>query len=186
KTLENQPILYYNSGMIYVWLTILILLNACWLMLVLFTLPGNWLMVVSTCLFAWWKWDNGRPFNEWLLIGIAVLALIGEIIEFFAGAGGAKKAGAGWLGALAAIGGAVFGALVGTFIIPVPIVGTMLGACFGAGVATWTVERVTGKEHNASVRSGVGAGAGVLVGTLSKFCIGCLIWLLITIAAFWP
>jgi uncharacterized protein YqgC (DUF456 family) len=172
--------------MIYVWLSMLILLNAGWLMLVLFTLPGNWLMVISTCLLAWLKWDDSRPFNEWLLIGIAALALIGEIVEFFAGAGGAKKAGSGWLGALAAIGGAVFGALIGTVVVPVPIVGTMLGACFGAGLATWTVERATGKERNASVRSGVGAGTGVLVGTLSKFGIGCLIWLIITIAAFWP
>ena len=176
---------YYNTHMIYVWLILLILLNVCWLMLVLFTLPGNWLMVISTCLLAWWKGDDGL-FSLPLLVVIAVLALIGEIIEFFAGAGGAKKAGAGWLGALAAIGGAIFGALAGTFIIPVPIFGTMLGACFGAGLATWTVERMTGKEHDASVRSGVGAGTGVLVGTISKFSIGCLIWLLITIAAFWP
>lgn len=184
--LEKQTMPDYNTRMIYVWLSMLILLNACWLMLVLFTLPGNWLMVITTCLFAWWKWDTGRPFNEWLLIGIAVLALIGEIIEFFAGAGGAKKAGSGWLGALAAIGGAIFGALAGTFIIAVPIIGTMLGACFGAGLAAWGVERITGKEHNASVRSGVGAGTGVLIGALSKFGIGCLIWLLVAIAAFWP
>jgi uncharacterized protein YqgC (DUF456 family) len=171
--------------MIYLWLLILILLNACWLMLVLFMLPGNWLMVIGTCLFAWWKWDDGL-FGWPLLIIITLLALIGELVEFFAGAGGAKKAGSGWLGALAAIGGAVFGALIGTVVIPVFVFGTLLGACFGAGLATWIIERITGKEHNASVRSGVGAGTGVLVGTASKFAIGCLIWLLITIAAFWP
>ena len=171
--------------MIYVWLVILISFNSCWLMLVPFTLPGNWLMIITTCLFAWWKWDNGL-FSWPLLIAITVLALIAELIEFFAGAGGAKKAGAGWLGAGAAILGALVGALAGTFIIPVPIFGTMFGACLGAGLCTWLVERTTGKEHDASVRSGVGAGTGVLVGTISKFCIGCLIWLLITIAAFWP
>lgn len=171
--------------MIYACLTILILLNACWLITVLFTLPGNWLMVIGTCLFAWWQWENGI-FSLPLLIVIAVLAVIGELIEFFAGAGGAKKAGAGWLGAAAAIGGAIFGALVGTVIIPVPLFGTILGACLGAGLATWIVERASGKKHDESVRSGVGAGTGVLIGTLSKFAIGCLIWLLITIAAFWP
>jgi uncharacterized protein YqgC (DUF456 family) len=67
-----------------------------------------------------------------------------------------------------------------------PFFGTILGACLGAGFFTWIVERISGKEHKLSVRSGVGAGTGVLIGTLSKFCIGCLIWLLITIAAFWP
>ena len=34
--------------MLYVWLLILVLLNAVWLVLVLFGLPGNWLMVFST------------------------------------------------------------------------------------------------------------------------------------------
>ena len=33
---------------------------------------------------------------------------------------------------------------------------------------------------------GVGAGTGVLVGILTKFILGCVICLLITIAAFWP
>ena len=171
--------------MLYIWLTTLILLNACWLATVLFTLPGNWLMVIGTSLFAWWQWDNGI-FGWPLLVAITILALIAELIEFFAGAGGAKKAGAGWWGALAAIGGAIFGALVGTVILPVPLIGTMMGACFGAGLFTWIAERISGKEHEHSLRSGVGAGTGVLIGTISKFCIGCLIWLLITIAAFWP
>lgn len=171
--------------MIYVWLTLLIVLNTCWLAMVPFTLPGNWLMVIGTSLFAWWQWDQGI-FGWPLLIAITVLALIGELVEFFAGAGGAKRAGAGWKGALAAIVGAISGAMLGTVFLPVPLFGTILGACFGAGFLTWVVERMTGKEHQHSLRSGVGAGTGVLIGTLTKFAIGCLIWLLITIAVFWP
>ncbi|MCI0498451.1 MAG: DUF456 family protein [Planctomycetales bacterium] len=171
--------------MIYFWITLLILLNGCWLATVPFTLPGNWLMVITTCLFAWWQWDNG--ILGWpLLVTITALALIGELAEFFAGAGGAKKAGATWRGAAAAIAGAIFGAIFGTIILPVPLFGTMLGACFGAGLMTWTVERSAGKTKDQSVRSGVGAGKGVLIGTLSKFAVGCLIWLLIAIAAFRP
>ncbi len=169
--------------MMYVWLTLLTLLNACWLATVPFTLPGNWLMLMTTYLFAWWQWERGI-FGWPILIFVTVLALIGELIEFFAGPGGARKAGAGWMGALAAIGGAVAGAIVGTGIVP--FFGTILGACLGAGLLTWIAERIAGREHNHSVRSGVGAGTGVLIGILSKFCIGCLIWLLITVAAFWP
>ena len=171
--------------MLYVWLILLVLLNACWLVTVLFTVPGNWLMLGTTYLFAWWQADRG-VFSMPLLVFVTVLALIGEIIEFVAGAGGAKKAGAGWLAAGAAIFGAMFGAVFGTVFIPFPIFGTVLGGCFGAGLATWIVERATGKQHNESVRSGVGAGTGVLIGILSKFGIGCVIWLLIAIAAFWP
>ncbi|MHC5082725.1 MAG: DUF456 domain-containing protein [Planctomycetota bacterium] len=172
--------------MVYVYLVILLLANSVWLMLVPFTLPGNWLMIISTCLFAWWKWDEGI-FCLPLLISITVLALIAELIEFFAGAGGAKKAGASWMGALAAIVGAVIGALGGTFVIPMPILGTMLGACLGAGLCTWGAERVILKnERQMSVRSGIGAGTGVLIGTVSKFLIGCVIWICIAVAAFWP
>ena len=79
--------------MIYIWLTTLVIFNGCSLLLVLFSLPGNWLIVSATGLFAWWKWDEGI-FSIYTLIAIAVLAVIGEIIEFFAGVGGAKKAGA--------------------------------------------------------------------------------------------
>lgn len=171
--------------MIYVWSVILILFNACWLVTVLFTLPGNWLMLGTTYLFAWWQKDNA-VFSMPLLVVVTVLALIGEIIEFFAGAGGAKKAGAGWWGAGAAILGGFLGAVFGTGLIPIPIFGTLLGACFGAGIATWSVERTVGKKREESVRSGVGAGTGVLVGIVSKFIIGCVIWLLIAIAVFRP
>ena len=172
--------------MIYLYLVILLIANAVWLMLVPFTLPGNWLMIISTGLFAWWQWDQGI-FSFPLLVVITVLALIAELIEFFAGAGGAKKAGASWTGAIAAIIGAVIGAIAGTILIPAPIVGTMLGACIGAGLCTWGVERLILKNQpQTSVQSGIGAGTGVLIGIITKFLIGCIIWICIAVAAFWP
>ncbi|MBM4103437.1 MAG: DUF456 domain-containing protein [Planctomycetes bacterium] len=171
--------------MIYVWVFLLLTLNTCWLAGILFALPGNWLMIITTAWFAWWRWDDGI-FSIGVLIAVAVLAWIGELIEFFAGAGSARRAGAGWWGALAAIGGMICGALLGTVLIPIPIAGTLLGACLGAGLATWGVERLSGKAHDKSVKSGVGAGVGVFVGTTTKFLIGCVIWLIIAVAAFWP
>jgi uncharacterized protein YqgC (DUF456 family) len=152
---------------------------------VLFTLPGNWLMLATTYLFAWWQRDNGI-FSVPFLVIVTVMALIGEVIDFFSGPGGAKKAGSGWRGAGGAMLGAMVGGIFGTGLIPIPILGTILGVCFGAGIGTWIVERSVGKENKDSIRSGVGAGTGVLVGILTKFIIGCVIWLLITIAAFLP
>jgi uncharacterized protein YqgC (DUF456 family) len=170
--------------MIYVWLTILVIFNACSLVLVLFSLPGNWLIITATGLFAWWKWDDGI-FSKYTLIAIVILAIVGEIIEFFASVGGAKKAGASWLAAVCAIAGAIAGAMVGTVFIPVPILGTLLGACIGAGSVTLLVELKGGKEMHHSLKSGLGAGIGVLLGTTSKFAIGLLIWLTVTAAAFY-
>ena len=95
--------------MIYFWLVCLLVLNFCWLGLVFFALPGNWLVVISTGLFAWWRWEDGI-FSIYTLIAITLLAFVAEIFEFFAGMGGAKKAGAGWKGAFAALAGAIIGA----------------------------------------------------------------------------
>jgi uncharacterized protein YqgC (DUF456 family) len=169
--------------MLYFWTILLIMLNALWLMLTLFAMPGNWLIVVMTSLFAWWQWDN-KVFSIYTLIAIAVLAFIGEVVEFFAGTGGAKKAGASWLGAMAAIFGAILGAIIGT--IALPLFGTILGACLGAGLAVTVVELAMGKPPDTSIRSGFGASLGHLIGSTVKFTLGVAIWLIVAIAAFWP
>ena len=170
--------------MLYVWLILLVITNGLWWALGFFALPGNWLMIISTCLFAWWRWD-GQVFSIYTLIFVVVLAVVGEIIEFFAGMGGARKAGAGWFGSIGALVGAMTGAIVGTFVIPVPMLGTLIGACVGAGIGASAVERIAGKKMDESVKTGLGAGAGVLVGTASKLVLGGLIWVVIAVAAFW-
>ena len=169
--------------MLYVYATIMCLLNAGWLGLVFFYLPGNWLIVLTTGALAWWQRDT-QMVSFWTVGVMAFLALIGEVIEFMAGMGGAKKAGAGWLASISAIAGALVGAVVGTFMIPIPFAGTLLGACIGAGLVTWGFERAGGKERDDSVRSGVGAGVGVFIGTASKITIGAIIWLIAAIAVF--
>jgi len=65
----------------YLLLILLILLNVVWLVLVIFGLPGNWLIVISTCLFAWWRWEDG-VFSIYTLIAIVTLAVLGELFEF--------------------------------------------------------------------------------------------------------
>ena len=171
--------------MLYLWLILLILLNAVWLVLVLFGLPGNWLIVISTCLFAWWRWEEG-VFSIYTLIAIVVLAVLGELFEFLGGMHGAKRAGASWRGSIAAIAGAVAGAIIGTFLIPVLFLGTVLGACIGAGLATWSLELSRGRKMDESVRCAVGAGLGELFGITAKVTVGIIICLIVTIAAFWP
>jgi uncharacterized protein YqgC (DUF456 family) len=169
--------------MLYLWITLLILLNGFWLLLVPLSLPGNWLIVICTALFAWWQREQG-VFSIYTLIAITVLAFLGEAIEFLAGAGGAKKAGAGWLGAIAAIFGAILGGIIGTIFLP--LLGTIIGACLGAGGTAAIVELITGKEPDASIRTGFGASVGYLIGSLTKFAIGAAIWLIVAVTAFWP
>jgi uncharacterized protein len=171
--------------MLYVWLILLVLLNAVCLALVLFGIPGTWLMVILTCLFAWWQWDTG-VFSGGTLIAIAVLALMGELIEFLAGMVGARRSGTSWRGAISAIFGAMLGALLGTFLISIPLIGTLVGASVGAGLAVWVIETSRGQSTEHSLRRAVHAGLGQLVGTSGKMAVGVVIWLVIAVAAFWP
>jgi uncharacterized protein YqgC (DUF456 family) len=171
--------------MLYVWLIVLILLNFVWLVLVLFGLPGNWLVVISTCLFAWWRWEDG-VFSIYTLIAIAVLAVLGELFELLGGMHGAKRAGASRHGSIAALAGAIAGAILGTFMIPVLFLGTVLGACIGAGLGVWAIEVSRGRKVEESIRCGIGAGLGELFGITTKTIIGIIIWLTVVIAAFWP
>ena len=171
--------------MLYLFLIMLILLDAVWLVLVVFGLPGNWLIVISTCLFAWWRWDNS-VFSIYTLIAIVVLAILGELVELSAGMIGAKKSGASWPGSIAALFGAVIGAVFGTFLIPIIFFGTVLGACIGAGLGVWGLEISRGKKMEQSVRCAVGAGLGEFFGITSKLVLGIVIWFTVAIAAFWP
>jgi len=171
--------------MICIWCVLLVIFNGCFLALNFFTLPGNWLMITLTAGFAWWQRDNGI-ISVYTLIAAVVLAILGEVIEFFSGMGGARKAGSGWFGAISAIAGAIVGALAGTILIPVPLLGTLIGACCGAGLATLLIEQICGKEMNQSVKSGLGAGFGVFIGTTTKILLGVLIWLIIAVALFTP
>jgi uncharacterized protein YqgC (DUF456 family) len=171
--------------MLYVWLIGLVSLNTLWLMLVIFALPGNWLILLSTYLFAWWRWGDG-VFSIYTLAAIAILTLLGEIIEFAGGMHGAKKAGASRRGSIAALVGAIIGAILGTFMIPVPFLGTLLGACGGAGLGSWAIEFSSKRKMHESIRCGVGAGFGELLGITGKLAVGVLIWCIVTVAAFWP
>jgi len=171
--------------MLYLWSTLLIILNTFWLALVPFALPGNWLIVITTALFAWWHAED-RIFSIYTLVAITILALLGELVEFFGGVVGAKKAGARFLGSLGALIGAIAGAIIGTFVIPIPLLGTLLGSCAGAAILACVFEVSGGRRLEDTVNLGVGAGLGRFLGATSKIAIGLLIWLIVALAAFWP
>lgn len=186
--------------MIYAWAAILVLVNLFWLFLVIFGLPGTWLMVITTAVFAVWQGHGGSEghvlFGATTLAILIGLALVGELIEFVAGVAGAKKAGGGWRGAIGALLGGLIGGLIGTFLIPIPIIGSLAGACIGAGLGAWWMElrsrdwRLTlqspQQRWQRATQIGYAAGVGRFMGTLGKLMIAILMWLVIAVAAFVP
>ena len=179
--------------MVYLWATLLLLLNAVWLLTVVLGLPGTWLIVVSTALVAWWQWGDpatGQPgmFSLTTLIVIVVLAGLAEGAEVLTGVVGSKRAGGTRWGAVGALLGGFFGAVVGTVLIPIPLplLGPLIGACGGAFLGAWGLELAGGRRMRESAQAGVGAGAGTLAGRVIKLIVGVVIWLIVAVAAFWP
>ena len=159
--------------------------NGLWLASLLFGVPGNWLMVASTVLMAWWQQDRGM-FSPWTLVAVALLAAVGELLEFLSGMAGARRAGGTRRGSVGALAGGVVGAIAGTLLIPVPLLGTLAGAALGAFTGSMTMERTGGRPIKESFRAGLGAGAGQVLGTACKLAIGAIIWVTVAVAAYWP
>ena len=168
----------------YIWPILLILLNAAWLASIVAGLPGTWLMIGSAVLLQWWR--HTPYFSTGTLVAVVVLAGLAEVFEFATGMVGAKRAGGTRQGAIGALAGGVVGALLATFLIPIPLIGILTGTCLGAAGGTILVETWAGMPPEASVRAGIGAGAGRFFGTVAKLLIGVIIWIAIAIAALWP
>jgi hypothetical protein len=167
----------------YLWAILLIGFNTLCLLSTLLLMPGNWLMLMAAGALTWWR---PGTFGYATLAAAVVLAILGEVVEALASMAGVKKAGGSRLAGWASVLGAFLGALVGTVALPIPVIGTLVGLCVGAAAGAIAVEFSSGRTHRESMRSGLAAGAGQLAGTVGKFMIGILIWLILAVAVFWP
>src|SRR5690349_3719736 len=123
----------------WAWYALLIVTQFLGLFFTLLGLPGLWLMVGAVAGFAWLT-----GFDRYVgwpgIIAVLSIAAVAEILEFVAGSAGAKKAGASRRGMIGAIVGAIIGAIFFTGLLPIPIVGTVFGVCFGTFCGAALVE----------------------------------------------
>ncbi|MFT5425037.1 MAG: hypothetical protein ACI89L_002844 [Phycisphaerales bacterium] len=164
--------------------TLVILFSWLGVVVTLLTLPGTWIAVLAALLVKWWQ----PELLGWWAIGIAAgLAVVGELIEFGAGAVGSKAAGGSKSGAWGALVGGLIGSVLGTVFIPIPIVGTILGAVLGAGLGAVTTERgVAQRTWKESVKSGSGAAAGRAFSVIAKGAVAAVIAVVLTLAVLIP
>ena len=175
----------FDVSLLILAIVLLLLVNAVGVVLTALQMPGNWLILAATALFAWWRW--GIPdfsVGKTALILLLVLALVGELLEFLAGALGTKAAGGSKRAAALSIVGAVAGALLGTFVIPIPIVGTLIGAAVGAGLGSIAGDRWAGREWGPAFRGAKGAAIGKLSGAVAKLAVAFAMWLVPALALF--
>jgi uncharacterized protein YqgC (DUF456 family) len=154
------------------WTYYLILLALCVVGLAvnILGLPGLWLIVAAAVAYAWAT--AFAHLGLWGLITLVGLALLAELVEFLAGSAGAKAAGGSKRGMAGAVVGGLVGGILGTPFIPIPVLGTIIGAVAGSFAGAALVEYAIGRTAGHSFRVGVGAAKGRFWGIVSKSAIG--------------
>lgn len=160
------------------------------LVAVVFGLPGTW-MFIALALIIEFVDRYYRPegdmqtFSWWILIVAVLLAGLGELLEFFAGMFGAKRAGSTTRGMVGSLIGGIAGGLAG-IAVPPPVLGSLFGALVGtfAGAIIGEMSHHEG-TFNKSIRPATGATIGRILGTLSKLPIAITVWIGLSVAAFY-
>lgn len=152
--------------------------------LTLLQLPGTWVLLLMMLVVCFLTGGGFSGLEVWLLIALTLMAVVGEIIEFIASAVGSRQAGGSKRGALVSLVGGVAGAIIGTFAIPIPIIGTLIGACLGAGIGSLLGDKWAGRDWQAAYTSGKGAALGKLGGTIAKVGVAGAMWAVSLIALF--
>ena len=155
----------------------------------LFSLPGNWLIVlVAAIAMVAAPTGTGEPLIGWAgLLTLAGLAVVGEIVEFAAGAAGAAKKGASkraiWLSVGGAMAGSIAGAMTG---VPVPVLGPLIGAVLGGGAGAfggaYLGEAWIGTAQRDRVSISLAAFVGRLLGTAGKLLVGAVMVVCVCVA----
>lgn len=162
--------------------------GVCWLSN-LFSLPGNWLLLGLVALFAWLAPAESGGGIGWPTVGIlAGLAVIGEVIEFSAGAAGAAKLGASRRSILYSLIGGMAGSIMGAMAgLPVPVIGSLIAALLGGSVGAFAGaylgEKSIERPHGESMAVARGAFTGRLWGTVGKFAVGAVMLGVTTVGA---
>lgn len=145
----------------------------------LVNLPGNWLIVSSSALYAWLG-PEGRLGISWqIAVALFVLAVVGELIELAAAAMGVKRVGGSRRGAVMALVGSLVGGFVGLFVgLPIPVVGSLAAAVLfgglGALIGAFLGESSKGRDFDTSLEIGKAAFVGRVLGIMAKIIVSSL------------
>jgi len=170
--------------LIYAGLVLAAIASLACVVLTLLQLPGTWIMMALVPVIAWLTQGGFNSIELTAMLVMLVLAALGELVEFVAGAIGSRVTGGTRRGAALSIVTAIAGAIIGTFMITVPIIGTLIGACVGAGVGSLVGDKWAGRDWKAALTSGTGAAVGKFGGTVAKVAIAMAMWVASLFALF--
>lgn len=170
---ETAQAIGAGIGMATVWLLCLVgVFLSC------LGISGTWLVVGGTLMAAWIRPD---PFPGWWTVGVfAVLSGLVELAEALAGLWGVRRRGGSKLAGFMAVLGGLAGLLLGS-LIPIPVVGSLLGMVAGSFGLVFAVETFRLKHTQKAARIAWGAVIAHVLVILLKvlMTLGLAAWLLI-------
>lgn len=157
---------------------ILVSCTVAGLLLVPLGLPGLWVMALGGLAHGWLT--GFRSVTPWIIALVIALALLGEIVEAWAGFRVARRYGGSGRAAWGALLGGVAGAIVG---VPVPLLGSVLGGFVGSFVGAAVLEYSRARRAGAAVGAGWGAVLGRAAAAAAKMALGVVIAVVAAFAA---
>ncbi len=158
--------------------------------LVIAGLPGAWILIATAIVLdfcqGWWL-PPGDPlmFHPLTIAGAIAVAAIGEVLELALSAAGARRFGATRRGMIGSVIGGMAGALGGTVLLPLPVVGTIAGALVGTAIGAVVGELSDGtKTLRDTTGPATGAVIGRVLGTLAKLPCAAAVFVALAVAAF--
>ncbi len=140
-------------------------------------LLGSFLPIVPGTLLVWggvvfyaWPYDRFQSFSPWVFALITLIGIVAGTADIWLPLLGAKSTGASWR--TLAVG--LIGGVLGTFLLPLPIFGTVVG--YGAGVLL--AEYLRWRAWRPALRATLGGVVGWGVSAAVEF-IGALIMILL-------
>lgn len=156
------------------------------------SVPGGWIMlglalIIELCDGLYLPPERNQTYDWWVLGISAVLLALGELVEFLAGAAGVKHGGGSRRGMVGAILGGIGGAIAFTLFVPIPLIGTLIGAVLGtfAGAVLGEISGDQPKTMRGSMKPAIGATIGRIAGSMSKILLSIIAWAILTVSAFW-
>ena len=148
---------------------------------IFFGVPGTFVIFFSTVLYG--IFTGFERISGGMLLGLGLLTLCGEGLEYTLGLLGAKRFGSSNRGVIFSVIGGLIGAIVGApFLFGI---GAVLGALFGAFAGAVLIEILTQglAEWRKAIRSGLGNFLGRLAGMITKIgiAIGMIVWILVSV-----
>lgn len=151
-------------------------------------IPAAWVMIGIAAIAdgASMMWGDGPlPFGLPTLFIAAAAALLGELLEFLAGASGAKAGGASRSGVIGSMVGGLVGVIAGTVFVPAPLIGSIGGALFGVAAGAMAGEMIfRSRTIRDAVRPAIGAAVGRVLGSLVKLPCALITWIVLVRDAF--